>query len=94
MYNPSHQILSSLVFVLLMCFILNGFNELRLKKIYLLNSSYELYLIQGSVFSIVSYFMHDSYAYYGVCIFLSILIGYIMMNLNNFIFRLSRNDKK
>lgn len=94
LYNSSHQILSSLVFVLLMCFILNGYNELKLKKTLLLNSSYELYLIQGSVFTAVSCFMHDSYAYYGVCILLSILVGYIIMRLNNFIFRLLKNDKK
>lgn len=95
LYNPSHQKLSSLIFVLLMCFILNSFNELKLKRTYnIFNSSYELYLVQGSVFAAVSYFMHDSYAYYGVCIFLSILIGYIMMSLNNFIFRLLKNDKK
>lgn len=94
LYNPSHQILSSLVFVLLMCFILNGFNELKFKKTPLLNSSYELYLVQGSVFAVVSCFMYDSYAYYGICIFLCILVGYIMMNLNNFILGLLKNDKK
>lgn len=94
LYNPSHQKLSSLAFVLLMCFILNGFSEMQFKKQPLLNSSYELYLVQGSVFALVSCFMHDSYAYYGVCILLSILTGYIIMNLNNLIFKLLKNDKK
>lgn len=52
--------------------------EVNIKKIGLLNGSYELYLCQGIVFMLLSAVIPDSYLYYLCCIIGCIVIGYVV----------------
>lgn len=52
--------------------------EVNIKKIGLLNGSYELYLCQGVVFMLLSAVIPDSYLYYLCCIIGCIVIGYVV----------------